>query len=57
MRFCLFRQKHLGKNVFSLPTGRQVLVCFLWTSKENERKQLILKEFHIKNDAFNVFRQ
>ncbi len=39
------------------PAGRQVLVRFLWTSKENERKQLILKEFHIKNDVFNVFRQ
>ncbi len=57
MRFSLFRQKYLGKSVFSLPAGRQVLVGFLWTSKENERKQLILKEFHIKNDAFNVFRQ
>ncbi len=57
MRFSLFRQKYLEKNVFSLPAGRQVFVRFLWTSKENERKQLILKEFHIKNDASNVFRQ
>ncbi len=48
MRFCPFRQKYLGKSVFSLPAGRQVLVRFLWISKENERKQLILKEFHIK---------